>query len=234
MDALAPEPDTKVNDRGGSRMNQQDLFKHYAVINILTAVLMLSWWLLMLVPLPAADTEDLLLEMVRHDAWTWVNVLGSLASLGFALVLVGFYQLYGDRLGRSGFYTFITTLCGWMLYVWIQVEETIIWPLMADHAPQLIDMQGPMFADPAFQATYILMALMFMPGILILGIKLYKLSIFPSWAMILFIVGTLLFAIGGTLFVVRTLGLILEVIGLITISLHMYKHDHELMEVEQQ
>lgn len=204
-------------------MSREDLAQIFGLTSIITSVLILLWWVLMLIPMPSPDSATLLLDMVSHEAWVLINSLGSFATLLFALVLVGLYTLYYDRLDKMAFLGFLLSFLGWLLYVWIQVEETVAWPVIAQHAPALIDMQGPLFEDSVFSTTYLLMGILFIVGIILFGISFFRAKVFPTAALGMFIVGAILFGLGGPLFVIRTIGVLLEVSGLIWIGLEQRK-----------
>ena len=141
----------------------------------------------------------------------------------FVLVLVGLYMPYFEKLGKFGFIGFLLSFMGWLLYVWIQIEETIVWPVIAVYAPVLIDIQGPLFKDVVFSTTHLMMGILFMFGVILLGIAFLKVKLFPLYPVILFVLGACLFAIGGPVFVIRTIGVVLEATGLIWLGLEQRK-----------
>jgi hypothetical protein len=170
-----------------------------------------------------AGSDNLLLEMVRNSNWTTINILGSLHAVFLPLALLGIYACQIEEVKTVGIVGFLLAFLGSIFFAWIQVEETLLWPLLATHAPVLIDMNGPMFADPAFYGTYLLMGVLFIPGTLILGIVTARARVLPRWGGILLAVGAPLFGIGGLLLPVRTVGAVLFTAALIWLGIALIK-----------
>ena len=195
-------------------------------VTIATGALLILWWGLMGTMAPSGG-DNLLLEMVRHPNWTLINALGSAHAVLLPLALVGLYACQVEKVGTLGLVGFVLAFLGAVLTAWIQVEETLVWPLLATHAPTLVDMKGPMFSDPAFFGTYVLMGVLFIPGALIFGIAAARARVLPRWGAILLAVGAPLFGIGGLFFVVRTVGALLFTAALVWLGYAQLKKTTE-------
>lgn len=205
------------------QLKRESLVKLSGVVTIVSGVLLLLWWGLMVIPMPAPGSKTLLLDMVTHRAWVPLNAVGSFATMLLPLALVGLYAMQSDRFGMLGMLGFLLSFLGSLLYMWIQVDETVLWPLLAAHTPELVDMDGPMFADPVFSATYVLMGALYIPGVIAFGIAMFRARLLPRAGVVLFALGAAVFGIGGPLFVVRTLGVILQAAGLVWLGRAQWK-----------
>lgn len=193
-------------------MNPGKLIQWAGLLAIADGILLLLWWMLLgtLMPgVPAAGEPFDMVGMVRHENWLAVNVIGSIATMLLPVALVGFYLKQFKQTKMFGLVGLVMSFLGLQLFVWIQVDETILWPLLAVHAPTLVDLQGPMFSNPAFNFTYILMGVLFIPGAILFGIAMLKAQVLPKWGVWMFTVGAPLFGIGGPVIVVRTIGIVL-------------------------
>ncbi|MFC1481398.1 hypothetical protein ACFL6E_04025 [Candidatus Neomarinimicrobiota bacterium] len=204
-------------------MTSDKLIRLSGLMCIFTGVLLFLWWGLMGMIMPAGAENFSMLEMVKSDRWLPVNTIGCIAVVLLPLALIGLYVRQIAAVKIVGLVGFLLAFSGSLLYVWLQVEESILWPILAVHAPALIDMSGPMFMNPAFSFTYMLMGLLFIPGLLILGAATIHAGILPRWGAVLFTIGGPLFGIGGTLFVVRTIGVILFMAGLVWLGLALWR-----------
>jgi hypothetical protein len=201
---------------------KQRLLRWSGLVTISTGVLLILWWGLMGTMVPSGG-DNVLLEMVRNSNWVIINALGSIHAVLLPLALIGLYARQVEEVGALGLVGFVLAFLGAVLTAWIQVEETLLWPLLAAHAPDLVDMKGPMFADTAFFATYILMGAFFIPGSLILGVATARAKVLPRWGAILLAVGAPLFGIGGLFLVVRTIGALLFTAALIWLGVAQWK-----------
>lgn len=73
----------------------------------------------------------------------------------------------------------IFSVTGAALFSTLQFDETFVWPLLAEHAEQLLDIKGPMFTDPAFFAAYLVMGALFALGFVFVAAQSLKCRIFP-------------------------------------------------------
>ena len=162
--------------------------------------------------------------MVSHNNWQPVNIIGSIATLLLIPVLAGFFISQYTQLKKFAFVGLLMMVLGLQLYTWLQVDETILWPLLAAHAPALVDLQGPMFSDKAFHVTYIMMGALFIPGSILFGGAMLKARVFPKMAILAFTVGASLFVLGGPMIVVRTIGLVLLSASLVWIGLFLFRN----------
>lgn len=202
------------------------------MVTIAAGILLITWWGLM-GSMMLSGSDDPLREMVGNSNWTMINLLGSLHVLLLTLAIVGLYVQVLKQAGRLGLIGFLLAFFGSILFAWIQIEEMLLWPLLASHAPVLVDMEGPMFADTAFIATYLLMGLFFIPGILIFGIALYRSGKLPRWGSLLFAIGGAMFGIGGLYIPFRTIGAVVFCAGLVWLGLGQWKHNTQIVGADR-
>ncbi len=192
------------------------------IISIVTGTLLLLWWILLATLLPPGGSFELI-DLVLTDNWVLFNLPGSAASLLLPLVLVGLYLRQVSQVGSAGFIGFLMSFLGASLFAWLQVEENLLWPILADHAPEFLAQQGPMFQDVAFSTTFLASGLLYIIGFIIFGITMIRANVLPRWAIILLIVGASLFGIGGFMILVRTVGVILLTAGLASLGYALSK-----------
>ena len=206
-------------------MTSVKLIRWSGLVCIASGVLLLLWWGLMGLIMPAGADGFSMIDMVKSEHWLPVNVIGSLAVVLLPIALIGLYARQIQQVKSLGLAGFLLAFSGSLLYVWLQIEESILWPLLAIHAPALLDLKGPMFTDPAFSFTYMLMGVLFIPGCIILGIATLRAAILPRWGAWLFTIGAPLFGIGGALFIARTIGVILLTAGLVWLGLALWQEE---------
>ncbi len=219
-------------------MTMSKLIKWNGVMTIITGSLFLIWSGLLASIAPSLTSGFELVDMVRDDFWTEYNVVGSLASILLPLTLIGLYAGQASKTGLTGLVGFLTAFFGGLLLAWIQLEETFVWPVLSAEAPTLVDLEGPLFEDPAFLATFFASGLLFMVGFLVFAVASFRARIFPRWSSVflgvgaaLFGIGTALFGIGDALFdmggvlvIARTVGVLLLATALVWLGYSQYRY----------
>ena len=80
-----------------------------------------------------------------------------------------------------------------------------------------------MFTDPAFSLVYMLMALLFIPGLILTCIATVRAKVLPKWGAVLLAIGGP-FAYGGVMVpqILRASGAVLGAIGFIWLGLALF------------
>jgi hypothetical protein len=117
-------------------------------------------------------------EVVRDsEPWT---ALHAMAVLAFILALIGaagLVAVHQGRLGRLGRVGLFVTLVGVFGAVSLSAVEAIVFPVLADRAPELLAFNGPL-ASPLFIAAGVL-ALGWPLGLAMLGFAAARARVFP-------------------------------------------------------
>jgi hypothetical protein len=199
-------------------MNKETVTK---ILNILLAVsgmLLIVWWLLVgLQWLTASDGS--LATLVLTPSWLPINIVGLLSCLLLILGLTGILTGTSSVLGTFGFVGIAISVSGAALFTALQFDEAFMWPLLAVHAEEFLEIDGPMFSDPAFSSSYLVMGVLFAVGFVLLALQSLRRRIFPVIPSLFLLVGSVLFA-GGILIpaMIRTVGVILFGTALIWIG----------------
>ncbi len=136
-------------------MNLNSFIRLSGVALIKAGILLLIWWLGLGIFMPTEGIDIGFQNMVVDGNWLWINVIGVIACM---LLIAGFYGLYlkqADQSGVLGYAGFLCAFFGSVLFLCIQYIETVIWPMLAEHAPTLLQHNGPMFADGVFNFQFI-------------------------------------------------------------------------------
>jgi hypothetical protein len=117
------------------------------------------------------------------------HILGAiLAVFGY----VGLYMKQKDSTGILGGLGFVVASVGMMFFLADAMIGIIMFPTIAEHAPELTSATGPLFTGRVL-GFYIMFAATNMVGIVLLGIATLRANLMPR-------VGTILFLVGGILF----------------------------------
>lgn len=205
-------------------MSQVKLIRWSGLLLIVSGVLFLVWWILLGVLLPSTEKGMQLVNLVLDKDWLGVNVIGLIGSLILPLGLIGLYAKQYEKIGIPGFIGFILTFIGSILYACIQFGETFTWPLIAAHAPVLLEVKGPMLAGSAFFLACTVMGILFIIGFILIGIVSILAAVLPRIASIFLLIGAILFGAGMFLpLVLRTIGMTLFAIALCWLGIAIYK-----------
>jgi hypothetical protein len=200
-------------------MKKESVTEVLSVLLSVSGILLMVWWLLLGLIQRLGGAGNSLAELVIVSSWLPVNILGLLATLLLILGLSGILTGNTPDLGTFGFLGVLLSISGAALFTAVQFDETFIWPLMATHGGELLEPEGPMFTDPSFFTSYIVMGVFFAVGFIFLSVQSLKRRIFPVVPSIFLLTGAVLFA-GGVLVpvAVRTVGVLLFGIALIWIG----------------
>ena len=201
-------------------MNSNELIRSSGIVAIINGILLLGFGILPDIFLPMKEP---LINWVKDSEWFLLNFSAFILTILTPISILGLYVKQSEKMGKLGLVGFLMVYLGGMLYVGLQFDEAFTWPILAKHAPILIDTKGPMFTDPAFSLAYMLMALLFIPGLILICIATIRAKVLPKWGAVLLAVGAP-FAYGGVMVpqFLRASGALLGAIGFIWLGLALF------------
>src|SRR3954449_8908659 len=117
-------------------------------------------------------------EVVRgFAAWTELHALGALALILAVVGAGGLVAVHDGRLGRLGSLGLMITLVGSMGATWVLGVEAIVFPILAERAPELLALDGPLLTSPLFIGAG-LCALGWPLGLALLGLAALRARVF--------------------------------------------------------
>jgi hypothetical protein len=135
---------------------------------------------------PPGETAQYVLEPL----WGLAHWLGAFAWLLILFGLIGLYARQRERIGRLGFVGFVMAVAGAALTAGtLMVGGGVLQPIIAQGAPQLLELDGPFFTSSAFKAVGGLILAGFI-GLLLLAIATLRARMLPSigsWVLILLV-----------------------------------------------
>ena len=115
--------------------------------------------------------------------------------LGAILAVFGYFGLFmkqKNSAGTLGTIGFVVATIGMMFFLSDAMIGIVIFPAVAEHAPELTDATGPLFTGRVL-GFYIMFAATNMIGIILLGIATLRAKVMPLAAAILFTAGGIMF-----------------------------------------
>jgi hypothetical protein len=198
-----------------------------AYFNLASGVLLLGYWYLYAVLLPYGELSDTLAILVANKNWTLINLLGSSGALLGIVGLVGLYISLGEQPGKAATLGFILALLGSILMFAALMRDTLLWPILVAHDPDLLSFTGPIYASKTFFPFFIFSGVLYTIGNLVFGLAIAGSGLYPPLAGHLLAWGALLFGLGplfGTWqVVIRSIGITALSIGLAWLGLLMRK-----------
>ena len=191
-------------------MKKESMLNLLSILLAVSGFLFIIWWVLIGVTQMISGSGSSLSQIVQTSGWIPINIIGLIAVLLLILGLTRILFEDSTNIGVLGFLGVIICILGTALFASLQFDETFVWPLLATHAGSMLEIRGPMFTDPGFFASYIVMGILFTLGFIFIAVQSLRRAIFPKIPSILMIIGAPLF--GGGLYVpiiARTIGLIL-------------------------
>ena len=184
---------------------------------IITAVLMLSFWILFAAFLPMQEEY---LKWVLDDDWTWINLIGFVGSTFGVFALTAIFSTlrnknYLDYIGYG------VGIAGIVILTSILFFETFILKGIALQKPELIDLTQGFYQYSIFKLANVSGGILLTVGFIILGIKMLYLSTFKAWKIVLLMIACPLFGIVLMPGNVRLLGVLLYSISFIAIGIEM-------------
>ena len=207
-------------------MKPKELIRLSGLVTIINGVLLLGFGILPELLLPMKEP---LLNWVNDSQWFILNFLAYLLTVLTPLSILGLYAKQVEKIGKIGLIGLLLVYLGGMLYVGVQFDEAFTWPILANHSPRLIDIEGPLFTDPAFSIAYLLMAVIFIPGLIMFCIATVRAKVLPKWGAILLAVGGP-FAYGGIMIpqMLRASGAVFGAIGFIWLGLALFRDKNKI------
>ncbi|HEY5729291.1 MAG TPA: hypothetical protein VIS72_04520 [Anaerolineales bacterium] len=179
--------------------------------NIASGILMFLFWYLYAILLPYGQLSSTLSLLVLNKNWTFVNILGALGALLGIVGLVGLFISIGDKLGNFATLGFIIALLGSILMFIALMRDTLLWPILANHDPSLLDFSGPIYTSKTFMPFFIFSGVLYTLGFVIFGFSIAGSGLYPAWAGHLLAWGALLFGLGAAFgewqVIIRSIGI---------------------------
>jgi hypothetical protein len=129
------------------------------------------------------------------------HLLDFIGLMFFIPGLLGLYASLSNRAGWLGFTAFLLSLLSLLVTFGVSVVDAFIWPSIAAIQPDLIltaegefNQSGGPFA--VITSLIIPFAMIGALGFILLGIAIWRSTVFPRWAGILFAIGGVLYFIG--------------------------------------
>lgn len=187
--------------------------------NIASGVLLLLFWYLYAILLPYGQLSTSISLLVLNKNWTFVNILGSSGALLDIVGLVGLFISMENRLNNLAILGFILALLGGILMFIALMRDTLLWPILANHDPGLLDFTGPIYTSKTFLPFFIFSGVLYTIGNMLFGFAIAGSDLYPVWAGHFLAWGALLFAMGalfgGWQVYIRSIGVTVLSIGLI-------------------
>jgi hypothetical protein len=192
-------------------------------LNITGSAGLLIWWFLFPVILPIGDATENFQNLILDNNWTWLNLVGLVASLLLCLGLPGIYLAHLGDFSKSGFAGILLSCGGLILFTAIQYYETLIWPAAAQTNPELLQTNGPLISgNPGVLAGLLASGIILGIGYILFGMAALRTKKYNKTAILLLMTGAVVFG-NGIVFPVRTIGLLLFCSGTIWLSLLIKK-----------
>lgn len=196
-------------------------------INILSGLLMLTFWYLYAILLPYRQLSNTLSILVLNRNWTLVNVLGVSGSLLGLLGFSGLFFVQIEKIGRLGVIGFICAFIGASLLLGALLWDTIIWPILVQYDSSLLDFQGPIYSSKTFVPFFVSAGLVYSLGYILFGIATTQAGVLPAWGGVMLAVGAPLFGLGAMFgsfqVITRSVGLTVFALGLIWLGYSILK-----------
>jgi hypothetical protein len=132
-------------------------------------------------------------EAMHHSRWIPAHTLHFAGAL---LASLGLFALYVRDLATSrlGVVAFVLAFAGTAMFAGTGLITAYLWPMMATHAPHIVEGEGAVFTDrlstTVTAAPYALMV----PGYILIAVLGWRSGTMPRVTSVLLIVGVLLFA----------------------------------------
>jgi hypothetical protein len=194
----------------------------FGYVNIIAGALLLGYWYLYAILLPYNKLDTTLSILVANKNWHLVNILGVSGSIMGLLGLVGIFIKGSDKFGPYGIIGFTLAFIGTVLLTGALLWDTVIWPILTDFDPAILDFQGPIYSSKTFVPFFLISGIIYSLGYIAFGMAMAKSGEFQNVPSILLAIGAPLFGLGsmfGKLQVYpRTIGITLFGTGLIWIG----------------
>ena len=206
-------------------MKKKLILDIFSISLVISGILLITWWTLLGISQVFSNSGDSLLQLVKSSTWIPINIIGLIATLFLVIGLMRILFEEESSLELSGFLGVILSIFGVVLFTAVQFDETFVWPLLAKHSDNLLEINGPMFTNLSWLSIYIIMGAFFVLGFILIAIQSLRRNIFPKIPSILMIIGAPIFGSGLLVpLMIRTIGLIFLSISFIWIGFSKLKN----------
>jgi len=168
-------------------MSDQKLFRWTGIALIGAGVAIAIFWLMVL-PFESFAGPETPLDPLFVPGQVF-HVLGAgLAVFGY----LGIYLKQYESAGTLGTVGFVIAVIGMMFFLADAMIGIVVFPALAEYAPDMTDAGGPLFTGRAL-GFYIMFSATNMIGIVILALATLRAKVLPKIAAILFLVGGIMF-----------------------------------------
>ena len=129
----------------------------------------------------------------RQTLWPVIHVTWVLAALVSLFALAGLAARYGGALGRLGATGVVLAVIGLVAASGLFLAEALLFPVLADRDPALLNFDGALGGSLAVRAAGGLAGLWFV-GLVCVGVAVERAAVLPRRAGILLAVATVVFA----------------------------------------
>ena len=184
------------------------LIRWDGMISMVTGGLLVVWWILVATLFPTIDPTVGIVDIVGESTWLPFSVPGAVAAILLPGVIVSLYMAQKGMVSKAGQVGFYLSLVGSVMFAWVQIEQTFVWPRIVEEAPNLVDYSFPLLGNNQFDFIYWPAHLLLAVGLLLFGQATVKAGVFPRWAGHLLWFGGLTFGISGIVLGLRFLSII--------------------------
>ncbi len=184
------------------------LIRWDGMISMVTGGLLLVWWILVATLFPTLDPTVGMVDIVGESAWLPFSLPGAVAAILLPGVIVSLYMAQKGMVSRVGQVGFYLSLLGSVMFAWVQIEQTFVWPRIMEEAPNLEYYSFPLLGNNQFDFIYWPAHLLLAVGLFLFGQATARAGVFPRWAGHLLWFGGLTFGISGIVLGLRFLSII--------------------------
>lgn len=184
------------------------LIRWDGMISMVTGGLLVVWWILVATLFPTLDPTVGMVDIVGESTWLPFSLPGAVAAILLPGVIVSLYMAQKGMVSKAGQVGFYLSLVGSVMFAWVQLEQTFVWPRIVEEAPNLVDYSFPLLGNNQFDFIYWPAHLLLAVGLFLFGQATVKAGVFPRWAGHLLWFGGLTFGISGIVLGLRFLSII--------------------------
>jgi hypothetical protein len=192
----------------------------------IAAVALLAFWYLYALVLPFDQLPQGIQPLAKHKAWTAISLTGGLGAL---VALVGLVSLWRVEASLQSTLGNVGVFCACLGLAMLGANlfwEALLWPPLAQHAPELLAFDGPIYQNRTLIAFFATAGLLFSAGYICVGAALRPTEL-PSPLLWCFMIGAPLFAFGplfGKLQVwVRSAGITTLAVGMLWLAWELWR-----------
>jgi hypothetical protein len=132
-------------------------------------------------------------ETVRHfHPWTALHVVVAIGAVLSLVGVAGLVLAHAGRLGRWGWWGLLLTVSGAIATSTLFMIEAVTFPLLAEHAPQLLSLDGPL-SRSVLLIVVAALSLGWPLGLSLVGAAAARAAVFPRYAGLMLVIAGLAF-----------------------------------------